>query len=144
MTDTATATTEDPAVAEMITVRYVRNATDQATGSISFHDDDREPLVLGAVGKMTELEMHQAIAAGLVMEVVEEDPNEPSDESPVEEVVIPEPITLERMTTAELRDVAKAEDIDVTGLRKPADIVAAIEQARTPQEETPAEAPAAE
>lgn len=108
-------------------VRYVRNADDRATGALTFYDDDRPDLAIGAAGYVTDEELARAAAYGVVLE--------PIDESRAQELGIELPAAPERpldeLSSKELEEIADAESIDLGGARTNAAKVERIQQARS-------------
>lgn len=119
-----------------ILVRYTRNSDSTlATESLRFNDDDRSDLLIGELGYVTELEIHQAASHGIVLE--------PTDAAEAEDLgldVPPSPNAegeagddLDGLSNAELRAKAKDEGIDLAGARSNEDITVAIREARAPE-----------
>lgn len=113
---------------DYIPVKYLRNADERATGSISFFDDDREAIPIGGTGAVTEPEFINLQASGIVLEVLEG----AEGKRTLQEARTPEeqPRSLEDLTNQELRDLAADEDIDISGKTRNKDIIDAINDAR--------------
>lgn len=124
---------------EYIPVKYLRNADERATGSISFYDDDREAIGIGDTGAVTEDEFNNLQANGIVLEVLEGD----EAKQALEEARTPEPEEdLYELPNDRLREIAAEEGADISGKTRNRDIADAIVENRqeTGEESLPATA----
>lgn len=128
-----------------ILVRYTRNADDNvSTGALKFHDDDRGDLVIGELGYVTEKELHQFAAYGIVLEpftvedaqehnlVVPAKPGEGDDSE-----VLSADLGQDRLV-----EIAADEGVDLTGKRSNQAKADAIQAARDDQNSGAASLPA--
>lgn len=84
-------------------VRYIRNTDDtQSTAAITF-PDDRDPLLIGESGYMTDAEIRQAESYGIVLEALDE-----SDD--------PDAVTAD-LGEKRLEEIAEEEGVDLSGKR---------------------------
>jgi hypothetical protein len=112
---------------DYIPVKYLRNADERATGSISFFDDDREAIPIGGTGAVTEDEFLNLQASGLVLEVLEGD----EAKQVLQDARTPEPEQdLYSLDNKTLREIASDEGADITGKTKNSDIADAIVENR--------------
>lgn len=115
---------------DYIAVKYVRNADDNiATGAIKHLDDSRADIPIGGSGLVTEEEFNVLTSNGIVLEALDGD-----EAKEARTLSLPEgeeeQKPLHKLSNQELRGIAKAEGVDLSGLNKNSDIADAIVNAR--------------
>ena len=96
-----------------LTVRFVRNAMDKNTGAQYSGSNVRT---------LPESVATRFVGAGLAVEETD------ASIAEVPTIPVPAPHGLEDLTVQQLKDKAKAEGVDVSGLNNKADLVSAFEQ----------------
>lgn len=112
---------------DYIPVKYLRNADERATGSISFFDDDREAIPIGGTGAVTENEFINLQANGIVLEVLEGNEGKQA----LADARTPErEEDLYEASNERLREIAQEEGADISGKTRNKDIADAIVENR--------------